>query len=131
MTDSKCGRTGCRRKRFDVSKPGCSAVCSLVVKLTREAENLENQLGRTDATAAFSAAAHDLNTALESSFRSRSAIRRAAVDAGFSEHQWAQLLYGNYNANSEIEMVATIELDSDNSVIQGLENHSKHLNSGG
>ncbi len=105
MTDSKCRRPGCRRNRFDPSKPGCSSVCCLVIKLTREAENLEHQLGRTDATIAFTAATFDLNTALESSFRSRAAIRRAAVDAGFTEHQWAQLLYGNYNANEEMDAV--------------------------
>ncbi len=105
MTDNKCGRPGCRRNRFDVNKPGCSSVCCLVIKLTREAENLENQLGRTDATIAFTAAAFDLNRALEAGFRSRAAIRRAAVDAGFTEHQWAQLLYGNYTADEEMDAV--------------------------
>ena len=104
MNDSKCRRPGCRRNRLDLSKPGCSSVCGLVIKMTRESENLENQLGRTDATIAFTAAAHDLNTALEAGFRSRAAIRRAAVDAGFTEHQWAQLLHGNYSANKEIEI---------------------------
>ena len=103
--DRKCRRPGCRRNRFDQNKPGCSAVCCLVIKLTRESENLEHQLGRTDATIAFTAAAFDLNRALEAGFRTRAAIRRAAVDAGFTEHQWAQLLHGNYSANSEIEAV--------------------------
>jgi hypothetical protein len=52
-----------------------------------------------------SAAAFDLDQALGAAFRSRAAIRRHAVDAGFTEHQWAQLLYGNYTASEEMDAV--------------------------
>ncbi len=104
MTDSKCQRQQCRRSRRDLNRPGCSATCCLAIKLQREAENLQRQLGRTDATIAFTAAAFDLDQALGAAFRSRAAIRRHAVDAGFTEHQWAQLLHGNYTANKEIEI---------------------------
>ena len=109
MTDNRCQRQGCRRSRFDPNRPGCSATCCLVIKMISQAEHLQHQLGDTAAVVAFADAAFDLNRALDAAFRSRAAIRRAATDAGFSDHDWSQLLRGEYGANKEMEMGATSE----------------------
>ena len=97
--ENRCKRAGCRNRRYDLTRPGCSPTCGLIWKLQSQAGHLDAALGPSAATAEFIDAAADLGAALNRAFAARAAIRGAAADTGVTGHDWARLLQGDYETN--------------------------------
>lgn len=77
-----CQRPGCKRRKRTKDKPGCSALCGLVITLVAEAKNVAETLGSSATTDRFVSDTEALSDAIGNVYEIRQIIRDAAAEAG-------------------------------------------------
>ncbi len=100
VTGKPCQRKGCRRQAHTSRYVYCSAVCSEIVKETSAAYRLHSTLGESEVITEYVDAVDALTVVWDRVNKARWRLRRNALEAGWTPHQFSGLINGTVQAST-------------------------------